>query len=232
MLKIWGRKNSSNVRKPLWAAEELGLAYEAIDAGGAFGVVDTPEYRAMNPNGRVPVIEDDGFVLWESNAIVRYLMARHAAGSAWYPADLQARATADKWMDWTTSSFAGPFRTVFWGVLRTPADQQDWSAIKAAIKECEALLTMADQALATRPYLSGDEIGMGDIPLGSFHLCLVRNADRTPAHAASGGLVRTAETASGLSTGGDDRVDLILTIDTLDCTCVAATSTIVPVRRG
>ncbi len=81
MLKIWGRKNSSNVRKPLWAAEELGLAYEAIDAGGAFGVVDTPEYRAMNPNGRVPVIEDDGFVLWESNAIVRYLLAKHAPDS-------------------------------------------------------------------------------------------------------------------------------------------------------
>lgn len=119
MLKIWGRKNSSNVRKPLWAAEELGLAYEAIDAGGAFGVVDTPEYRAMNPNGRVPVIEDDGFVLWESNTIVRYLMARHASGTAWYPTDLQARACAEKWMDWTTSSFAAPFRTVFWGVLRT-----------------------------------------------------------------------------------------------------------------
>ncbi|PMZ36985.1 glutathione S-transferase, partial [Pseudomonas sp. GW247-3R2A] len=89
---------------PLWAAEELGLAYEAIDAGGAFGVVDTPQYRAMNPNGRVPVIEDDGFVLWESNAIVRYLMAQHANGTAWYPTDLKARAAADKWMDWTTSS--------------------------------------------------------------------------------------------------------------------------------
>lgn len=91
MLKIWGRKNSSNVRKPLWAAEELGLDYEALDAGGAFGVVDTPEYRAMNPNGRVPVIEDDGFVLWESNAIVRYLLAKHAPASSWYPADPQAR---------------------------------------------------------------------------------------------------------------------------------------------
>jgi len=152
----------------LWAAEELGLAYEAIDAGGAFGVVDTPQYRAMNPNGRVPVIEDEGFVLWESNAIVRYLMARHANGTPWYPEDLQARACADKWMDWTTSSFAGPFRTVFWGVLRTPADQQDWPAINAAIKECDGLLSMADQTLATQPYLSGDEIGMGDIPLGSF----------------------------------------------------------------
>ena len=168
MLKIWGRKNSSNVRKPLWAAEELGLAYEAIDAGGAFGVVDTPEYRAMNPNGRVPVIEDDGFVLWESNAIVRYLLAKHAPDSAWYPADAQARATADKWMDWTTSSFAGPFRTVFWGVLRTPAEKQDWKAINAAIKECDELLNMADHALISQPYLSGNDIGIGDILLGSF----------------------------------------------------------------
>ena len=168
MLKIWGRKNSSNVRKPLWAAEELGLAYEAIDAGGAFGVVDTLEYRAMNPNGRVPVIEDDGFVLWESNAIVRYLLAKHAPDTAWYPVDAQARATADKWMDWTTSSFAGPFRTVFWGVLRTPSEKQDWKAINAAIKECDELLNMADHALISQPYLSGNDIGMGDIPLGSF----------------------------------------------------------------
>jgi len=168
MLKIWGRKNSSNVRKPLWAAEELGLAYEAIDAGGAFGVVDTPEYRAMNPNGRVPVIEDDGFVLWESNAIVRYLLAKHAPASAWYPADAQARAAADKWMDWATSSFAGPFRTVFWGVLRTPVEKQDWKAINAAIKECDELLNMANHALISQPYLSGNDIGMGDIPLGSF----------------------------------------------------------------
>ncbi|WP_223470637.1 MULTISPECIES: glutathione S-transferase family protein [unclassified Pseudomonas] len=168
MLKIWGRKNSSNVRKALWCAEELGLAYEAIDAGGAFGVVDTPEYRAKNPNGRVPMIEDDGFVLWESNTIVRYLAARHASGSAWYPADIQARAQAEKWMDWTTSSFAAPFRTVFWGVLRTPVEQQDWVAINAAIKECDDLLAMVEQTLSEQPYLSGAEIGMGDIPLGSF----------------------------------------------------------------
>lgn len=168
MLKIWGRKNSSNVRKALWAAEELGLVYQAIDAGGAFGVVDTPEYRAMNPNGRVPVIEDEGLVLWESNAIVRYLLARHAPDSAWYPADPRTRATADKWMDWTSSSFAGPFRTVFWGVLRTPAEKQDWAAINAAIKECDELLNMADHALISQPYLSGNDIGMGDIPLGSF----------------------------------------------------------------
>ena len=168
MLKIWGRNNSVNVQKPLWCCEELGLQYQRIDAGGSFGIVNTPQYRALNPNGLVPTLEDGPFVLWESNAIVRYLLALHAAGTAWYPDDLKARAIADKWMDWTTSSFAGPFRTVFWGVLRTPADQQDWPAIHAAIKECDTLLSMADQALAVKPYLSGDEIGMGDIPLGSF----------------------------------------------------------------
>ncbi|MGE7957809.1 glutathione S-transferase family protein [Pseudomonas sp. NPDC089530] len=168
MLKIWGRKNSSNVRKALWCAEELGLTYEAVDAGGAFGVVDTPAYRAMNPNGRIPLIEDDGFVLWESNTIVRYLAARHAAGTSWYPSDVQARASAEKWMDWTTSTFAEPFRHLFWGVLRTPAEQQDWDKIGAALKTCGELLAVVDQALAEQPYLSGAEIGMGDIPLGSF----------------------------------------------------------------
>jgi len=168
MLKIWGRKNSSNVRKALWCAEELGLTYEAVDAGGAFGVVDTPEYRALNPNGRIPLIEDDGFVLWESNTIVRYLAARHAAGTAWYPNNVRARASAEKWMDWTTSTFAEPFRHLFWGVLRTPAEQQDWDKINAALNSCGELLAVVDQALAEHPYLSGDEIGMGDIPLGSF----------------------------------------------------------------
>ncbi|EPL03586.1 glutathione S-transferase family protein [Pseudomonas sp. CF161] len=168
MLKIWGRKNSSNVRKALWCAEELGLSYQALDAGGAFGVVDTPEYRAMNPNGRIPLIEDDGFVLWESNTIVRYLAARHAADSSWYPADPQARASAEKWMDWTTSTFAEPFRQLFWGVLRTPAAEQDWVKINAALKTCGDLLQVVEQALAQHPYLSGEEIGVGDIPLGSF----------------------------------------------------------------
>ncbi|KPA90778.1 MULTISPECIES: glutathione S-transferase family protein [Pseudomonas] len=168
MLKIWGRKNSSNVRKVLWIAEELGLSYESIDAGGAFGVVNTPQYREKNPNGLVPMIEDGDFVLWESNAIVRYLAARHAANPVWSPADLQVRARAEQWMDWATSSFVAPFRVVFWGVMRTPAEQQDWTAINAGLQACGELLAMADRALAQQPYLSGQEIGLGDIPLGSF----------------------------------------------------------------
>ncbi len=168
MLKIWGRKNSSNVRKVLWAAHELGLAFESIDAGGAFGVVDQPEYRAKNPNGLVPMLEDGELTLWESNAIVRYLCAQYGAEQGWYLDDPRQRALADKWMDWTTSALAGPFKPLFWGLLRTPEDQRDWSAINAAHKQCAHLLSMADQTLATQPYLSGERIGMGDIPLGSF----------------------------------------------------------------
>ena len=168
MLKVWGRKNSSNVRKVLWCAEELALPYEREEAGGAFGVVDSPQYRALNPNGRVPMIEDGDFVLWESNAIVRYLAARYGSDTSWYQRDVCVRAQADKWMDWTTSTFAGPFRDLFWGMLRTPAEQQDWVLINGASKTCAELLSIVDQALSEKPYLSGDEIGMGDIPLGSF----------------------------------------------------------------
>ena len=168
MLKIWGRKNSSNVRKVLWCAQELGLDYQSIDAGGEFGLVDEPQYRALNPNGRVPMIEDGDLVLWESNSIVRYLAARYAADTPWYPADPVVRASADKWMDWTTSSLAVPFRPLFWGMLRTPAEQQDWVQINAAHKQCAELLSIADQALARQPFLSGQEVGMGDIPLGCF----------------------------------------------------------------
>lgn len=168
MLKIWGRKNSSNVRKALWIAEELGLEYESLNAGGAFGVNDQPEYLAKNPNGVVPMIEDGEFVLWESNTIVRYLAAQYAAGSSLYPASPKVRAQAEKWMDWTTSTLAAPFRPVFWGVVRTPADKQDWTQINAAIAEVERLLVIVDAALAHQPYLSGDEFGVGDIPLGCF----------------------------------------------------------------
>lgn len=168
MLRIWGRKNSSNVRKALWIAEEVGVPYETRDAGGAFGLVDEPEYRAKNPNGRIPMIEDGDLVLWESNAIVRYLAAQYAAGTELYPADARVRAQADKWMDWTTSTIAAPFIPVFWGVLRTPAAEQDWTAINEGVVKLHGLLAVADEALSRQPWLSGEAFGMGDIPLGCF----------------------------------------------------------------
>jgi glutathione S-transferase len=123
MLRIWGRTNSVNVKKALWCAEELGLQYERIDAGLQFGVNKTPEYLKMNPTGLVPTIDDDGFVLWESHSIVRYLCAKHGAGKLW-PTDLQRRADAERWMDWAFT-FQRAMRDVFWGLIRTPPEKRD-----------------------------------------------------------------------------------------------------------
>lgn len=165
MLKVWGRANSTNVKKVLWCADELGLAFERIDAGGEFGVVNDPEYRALNPNGLIPCLQDDDLVLWESNAIVRYLMAQY--GSAPLAAQTPAgRAAADKWMDWATSALTTPFRDVFLNAVRLPPEQRD-SAVRAqGIAQCSALLAHADAVLADQPWLSGQALGMGDIPLG------------------------------------------------------------------
>lgn len=167
MLKIWGRANSTNVKKVLWMIEELDLVYQRIDAGGAFGVVNDPAYRAMNPNGLVPVLEDGDVVLWESNTIVRYLASRYGDEGA-DQVGAVAQAQAEKWMDWATSSLALPFRDLFWGMVRTPEDQRDMAKINAARETVGKLLAIPDAALATQPYLSGDSLGVGDIPLGCF----------------------------------------------------------------
>jgi len=165
MLRIWGRKNSVNVKKALWAAEELGLKYERVDAGLQFGVNNTPEYKRMNPTGLVPTIDDDGFTLWESHAIVRYLAAKHGSGTLW-PVDPKARADADRWMDWT-HSFSREFqRPVFWPLVRTPPEQRDNAAIAAAVKKCGEMLAVPEQMLKEKPYLGGSQFSMGDIPLG------------------------------------------------------------------
>ncbi|WP_288429985.1 glutathione S-transferase [uncultured Agrobacterium sp.] len=167
MLKIWGRINSTNVRKVLWIVEELDLVHQRIDAGGAFGLVNDPAYRAMNPNGLVPVIQDGDDVLWESNTIVRYLATRYGDG-ALDLTDPIARAQAEKWMDWATSALAGTFRDLFWGMVRTPEDQRDMAKINTAREAVGKLLRMPDEALAGQDYLSGDTFGIGDIPLGCF----------------------------------------------------------------
>lgn len=164
MLKIWGRTNSVNVKKALWCLEELGLAYERIDAGLQFGVNKTPGYLAMNPMGLVPTIDDDGFVLWESHAIVRYLAARHGAGTLW-PTDLRVRADADRWMDWA-GSFQNAFRPVFWGLIRTPPEKRDEKAIEEGKSRSAELLGMLDAVLAGRSFVAGDTLTMGDIPMG------------------------------------------------------------------
>ncbi|MCE7027770.1 glutathione S-transferase family protein [Jiella avicenniae] len=166
MMKIWGRNNSSNVRKVLWCAEELGLAYERVEAGGTFGVVDTAEYEALNPNGRVPTLQDGDLTLWESNAIVRYL-ARAYGQPPFAPADAAAWASADKWMDWTSTTLGGPFRDVFWNVVRMTPETRDEAALASGLEACGKLLAIPEAELGKAPFLSGDAFGFGDIPLGS-----------------------------------------------------------------
>ncbi|HCJ29613.1 MAG TPA: glutathione S-transferase [Pseudomonas sp.] len=167
MVKLWGRINSTNVKKALWCLEELGVPYTRIDAGGAFGVVDESDYAAMNPNRLVPCLQDGELVLWESNAIVRYLAAQYGEETLWN-ANPRQRAGADKWMDWVTSSLAAPFRPLFWNIVRTAPEQRDMAAVQAALEQSGNLLAIADRALAAQPYLSGESFGMGDIPLGCF----------------------------------------------------------------
>jgi glutathione S-transferase len=165
VLKIWGRTNSVNVKKVLWAAEELGLKYERIDAGLQFGVNKTPAYLKMNPTGLVPTMEDDGFVLWESHSIVRYLAAKHGAGELW-PTDLGQRAEAERWMDWTYTFQKEFQRPIFWPLVRTPPEKRDLNAIEAARKICAELLQIPEGYLGDRPYLGGSRLTIADIPLG------------------------------------------------------------------
>ena len=165
MLKIWGRLTSVNVQKVVWCADELGLEYERIEAGGQYGVVNSPEYRAMNPNGLVPVIDDGGFVLWESNAIVRYLATNYGADSLW-PSDIRVRADADRWMDWQAVSLNPGIGPAFIQLIRTAPEKRDAGVIESARFETEKKLVVLDAHLATREYVAGSRFTMGDIPLG------------------------------------------------------------------
>jgi glutathione S-transferase len=172
MLRIWGRLSSVNVQKVVWCARELSLDHERIDVGGAFGGVDTPEFLAMNPNGMIPVIEDGlndsadtRFVLWESNAIVRYLSARYGPGNL-YPLELHERADADRWMDWQTTSYSPSMVDAFMQLVRTPEDQRDAERIERSRKAAERMSAILDAVLARQPYVAGQRFTMADIACG------------------------------------------------------------------
>ena len=167
MLKIWGRVNSINVMKVLWCADELGLEYERIDAGMEFGLNDQPWYLAMNPNGRVPTIDDDGVVLWESNTIVRYLAARHATGTL-YPTDVAERARAERWMDWMLTTPQVDMNYLFWGLVRNAPHAQDPEQRAVHTSNINKLMGLIDEALAGKAYINGEQFSIGDIPIGAM----------------------------------------------------------------
>ena len=165
MLKILGRASSSNVAKVVWACSELRLPFERKDVGGDFGGNDKPDYLALNPNGVVPTIDEDGFILWESNAIVRYLARKHGLGTL-CPADAKVAADADRWMDWQQTTLGPAFGPLFMQIARTPADKRDPAIIKQATERTAQMLARLDANLAQRPYVAGDQLTMGDLPFG------------------------------------------------------------------
>ena len=164
MLTIWGRLNSHNVKKVAWFAEEAGLSYVRHDVGGEFGM--DADYLAKNPNALIPTIEDGEVTLWESNAILRYLAARHAPDRFW-PASPAARAMADRWMDWQIG-YAEAQRDAFVNLIRRPEDQRDQKAIERAAVACAEKMAILDAHLAQNQWLSGDSLGIGDIPMGVY----------------------------------------------------------------
>ena len=180
MLLIWGRLTSINVKKVVWAAQELGIPFERRDAGGAFGIVGTPEFKKLNPNSLIPVIEDGGFVLYESNTIVRYLFAKYAAGTL-YPDDLTARFDAERWMDWQQTTLNRASRDVFWQLIRTKPEERDHAAMERSRTATDALFAQLDAHLAGRDFIGGTRFGMADIPLGvEAHRWYGLPIERTP----------------------------------------------------
>jgi len=165
MLKLWGRSNSINVHKALWCLDEVGVEYERIDAGMAYGVVDTANYLALNPNGRVPTLQDGDLTLWESNVIVRYLAGRYGAGTL-SPADHARRAIADQWMDWQQTTLHADITFVFWGQIRNRRENQDPERVAAASRSLARLWSHLDAHLDGRDFVAGDTLSMGDIPIG------------------------------------------------------------------
>ena len=167
MLKIWGRSNSINVQKVMWVVGELAIPHQPIDAGMQFGVVDEPWFRAMNPNGRIPTIDDDGFILWESNAIVCFLASKYGAGNL-SPASAKTYACADRWMDWSITTLAPLITPLFWGYIRTPVEKRNLSELEVHRLQMEQVLPVLDAHLANKHYVAGDPFSFGDIPVGCF----------------------------------------------------------------
>jgi glutathione S-transferase len=165
MIKIWGRNTSSNVQKTMFAVGELKLAFERIDVGGAFGKNREAPYLAMNPNGLVPTLEEeDGFLLWESNSIIRYLASKHGTGTL-MPADPRTAARASQWMDWQLTVFGPALTPVFWNLIRTPPDARDHKAIADGRVKSTATVKMLDEHFAKTAHAAGETFSMGDIPI-------------------------------------------------------------------
>ena len=165
-IRLWGRISSLNVRKAVWAAQELGLDFQRTDAGAGFGVTTTAEYQSKNPNALVPLLEIGDFTLWESNAIVRYLCARYGAELKFYPEELEPRFDAERWMDWQQTTFNRAGGPAFLQLVRTAADARNADVMQQSVTATEPLLALMDAHLQQHAYMGGESFGMADIPMG------------------------------------------------------------------
>ena len=165
MLRIWGRLNSINVAKVVWCAAELDLPFQRIDVGGAFGGLDDASYRAKNPNGRIPTLEDGAVIVWESHAILRYLGARYGEDVVW-PRQPAARAPVDAWLDWVHTEGYVHLRDVFWQLVRTPEAQRDLALVEQQRAALEPKLALVDAQLGRSPFVAGSSFTIADVAMG------------------------------------------------------------------
>jgi glutathione S-transferase len=167
MLHIIGRSNSGNVQKVLWACEELSLPYTREDRGGKFGGNDDPRYLALNPNGTIPTVIDDGAVIWESNTILRYLACKYGPDTLWEP-DPARRTLGERWMDWQLAVLAPSHRLLYYQLVRTPEDKRDPAVIAAGRDRMSTAMQIFDQAIPDSTWLGGERFTVADIALGIF----------------------------------------------------------------
>jgi len=165
MIRVHGRATSSNVQLVMWAVGELGLLHERVDAGGAYGGLDTDEFTAMNPNKLIPVLTDGGLTLWESAAILRYLGAQYGDAHFW-PPEPARRAEPDKWAEWSKITFMPPLTAIFWQLIRTLPEDRNHPALDDAVERLAVLAVTLDAELAGRDYMGGEHLSFADIVIG------------------------------------------------------------------
>ena len=164
-ITVWGRRNSMNVQKVMWALGELGRDYQRHDMAGSFGI--DAQYTTKNPNAVVPTIEDGELTLYESNACVRYLARQYRAGSL-CPLDAKDAALADQWMDWQCSTFGTGFFMIFMNKIRLTAEKSSPEQIKKGEQQTAHLLQQLESKLEQTDYLIGNTLSMADIPIGTM----------------------------------------------------------------
>lgn len=166
MLTLYGRGTSDNVQKALWALGETGQRFEHVPLGGSYGGLDDPDFAAMNPHRRVPTLKDGDTVVWESDAIVRYVAAKYSCGTLW-PVDVSERSRADQWMAWTLAHLYGDSNLLFWLTIRTPVADQDAERIARVHGRLSGWYRLLDRHLSAHEYVAGERLTMGDVPPGA-----------------------------------------------------------------